>query len=172
MSNLSGIISNILIITINALVFAYTFQLKKCACVTDDDGIHVNKNWKYKYILYYSIITACVFTLILALRLGGVNLVSKNKVITVLLGSLALVYVVTSIIQAYSLFFFMKKIHLQKEIDSAIKKRGCDNCVVNDCLCRDKIEMYIIYYYSIILFVIYTITFLLIITYFLISIFR
>jgi hypothetical protein len=156
----ASVISNIIMIAVNAMVFAYTFQLKKCNCLIDDDKVNVNKDWKYHYIVYYSIITTCVFSLILLLRLFNVNFVPKNKALIVLLGTLAAVFMVSSVVQAYTLFFFMKKIHLQHEVDEVLKKRECTDCLHDDCSCRDRVEMYIIYYYSIILFVLYTVTFI------------
>jgi len=153
----ASVISNIIMIAVNAMVFAYTFQLKKCDCLIDEDKVDVNKDWKYHYIVYYSIITTCVFSLILLLRVFNVNLVPKNKALIVLLGTLAAIFMGSSVVQAYTLFFFMKKIHLQHEVDEVLKERGES---VDDCSCRDRVEMYIIYYYSIILFVLYTVTFI------------
>tara|TARA_Y100000590_G_C15744805_1_gene1021565 strand:- start:7399 stop:7926 length:528 start_codon:yes stop_codon:yes gene_type:complete len=153
----AAVISNIIMIAVNAMVFAYTFQLKKCECLVADDKLDVNKDWKYHYIVYYSIITTCVFSLILLLRLFNVNLVPKNKALIVLLGTFAAIFMGSSVVQAYTLFFFMKKIHLQHEVDEVLKER---EEAVEDCSCRDRIEMYIIYYYSVILFVLYTVTFI------------
>ena len=153
----ASVISNIIMIAVNAMVFAYTFQLKKCDCLIAEDNVNVNKDWKYHYIVYYSIITTCVFSLILLLRLFNVNFVPTNKALIVLLGTLAAVFMGSSVVQAYTLFFFMKKIHLQHEVDEVLKER---NQEVDDCSCRDRVEMYIIYYYSIILFVLYTVTFI------------
>ena len=155
-----SIISNIIMIAVNAMVFAYTFQLKKCDCLIDEDKVDVNKDWKYHYIVYYSIITTCVFSLILLLRVFNVNLVPKNKALIVLLGISAVIFMGSSVVQAYTLFFFMKKIHLQHEVDEVLKKRKCEDCLHDDCSCRDRVEMYIIYYYSSILFVLYTVTFI------------
>ena len=38
----ASVISNIIMIAVNAMVFAYTFQLKKCECLIDEDKVNVN----------------------------------------------------------------------------------------------------------------------------------
>ena len=137
------------------MVFIYVFKLRKCECLNNDKD--VTKDWKYDYVKYYSLLTSILFIFIFILRIINFNININNKKIYYTLSIFSTLFFIASIIQAYSLFVFMRKIHLEKKIAEYVKQIGCKGDINDDCECRDGFPAIWLYYYSTIIFVLYII---------------